>query len=721
MMKKQILNSGPSIKNYNRISDWLVLDEDNKIKINSGKIDIGQHISSTLALVCSKITGVKYEQIEVIKLDTNFSPNEGKTASSLSASHSGTAIKAASIELKNQFLEYALLQFKVELNQIEFDNGIAKIKGTNKTITYWDFSKSKAYNELVINEIVEENKYINLQNNENQSIELKTIANIVTGQHKYVHDLNFDDMMHARIIRPPNYYSEFVKIDKKTLDSLKELNIKIIIKGSFIAILSNDEFLVVKYLDVLKNSIKWKAKRNLSSKGTFAAMKENDKDTLLVKSGGEAFFDKVPKVKSFSQHSSFVKKSITFKRPYLMHGSIGPSAACAIFKDSKFTIYTHSQGIYDLKTSIAKALKTSTDNIRLKYAPGSGCYGHNGADDVAFEAAFLAKEFVNHHVLLKWTREDEHCWEPYGSASINKLTSTLNEKGKIIYWSHEVFSDTYMTRPSDNELYNFISYKLINNDFVKRKSKPKTAPHMGIHRNLDPLYDFKETRLVKNLVHGLPLRTSALRTLGAFANITALESFLNELALAANIDPFDFRINHLNDKRGIDLLLDLKSQMLKDKKIPNHHRGIGFSRYKNLAAYCAVGIELQVTDEVDIKLAKAWISIDAGEVAYKDGIKYQAEGGLIQASSWCLYEDVKYDAYEIISKDWSKYKIIGFDNIPKIKTNIIDRKGLPYLGVGEAVAGPTGGAISNALYEALGQRIKTMPFTKENIMKELLN
>ena len=720
-MKKQILNSGPSVKNYNKILDWLVFDEDNKIKINSGKIDIGQHISSTLSLICSKITGVKYEQIEVINLDTDFSPNEGKTASSLSASHSGTAIKAASIVLKNKFVEYALEQFEVELNQIELDNGIAKKKGTNDTISYWDFAKTDEFKNLIIDEIVEENKYKIFKKIENQSIELKTIHKIVSGKYKFVHDLKFNKMIHARIIRPPNYFSEFIKIDNKALDKINRLNIKIIVKGSFIAILSNDEFLVTKYLDILKTAIKWNTKRSLSSQGTFSLINESEKDTLLVKNGGEAVFDKVPKIKEFSKHSSFITKSSTYKRPYLMHGSIGPSAACAIFKDGKFTIYTHSQGIYDLKISIAKALKTTSDSINLKYRPGSGCYGHNGADDAAFEAAFLAKEYPNQHILLKWTREDEHCWEPYGSASINKLTSTLNDKGRILYWSHEVYSDTYMTRPSEKELYNFLSYKLINNDFKKRKSKPKTAAHMGIHRNLDPLYNFKEKRLVKNLVHGLPLRTSALRTLGAFSNVTALESFLNELALVTNIDPFDFRINHLTDKRGIDVLLDLKSQMSKDKQKSNHHRGIGFSRYKNLAAYCAVGIELQVTDDVDIKLIKAWISIDAGEIAYKDGIKYQAEGGLIQASSWCLYEDVKYDAYEIISKDWSKYKIIGFDNIPKIKTNVINRKGFPYLGVGEAVAGPCGGAISNALHAALGQRIKTMPFTKENIMKELLN
>ena len=244
---------------------------------------------------------------------------------------------------------------------------------------------------------------------------------------------------------------------------------------------------------------------------------------------------------------------------------------------------------------------------------------------------------------------------------------------------------------------------------------------MGIHRNLDPLYNFSKTRLVKNLVHDLPLRTSALRTLGAFANITSSESFLNDLAFAKNIDPFKIRKNHLDDERAIEVLENLENTMKKSHAKPNNYRGIGFSRYKNSAAYCAVGVELNISDDLDITLINAWITVDAGEIAYEDGIKAQAEGGFIQAASWSLYEEVLFDTKEIISKDWDSYKIIGFDNIPIFTTNVIDRKGSPYLGVGEVVAGPTGGAISNALRDALGQRIKTMPFTKENITSDLLN
>ena len=712
-------NSGPSIKLYRKISNWFNFDKNNVLQVYSGKIDIGQHISSTLALISSKITGINYDQVEIIKLNTDISPNEGKTASSLSVPDSGSAIKAASFTLRKSFLKYSLQTLKVDVDEIIFDNGIIKDINSNRSVSYWDFANTKEFNELIIPEEFDENEIKEFNYKNNQKIETKTIHDIVSGKYSYVHDLKFPKMLHARIIRPPNYYSKFVKIINEIEDKLIELDIKLIVKGSFLAILSPDEFLVVKYLEIIKQNIVWEELRDLSNNNIYKSLKENDRDTLLVKSGGQAFYEAIPIIKDFKDKSCTTLTS-EYKKGYLMHGPIGPSAACSIFSNNKFTIYSHSQALYDLKLSCSEYFGVNPENVTLKFIPGSGCYGHNGADDVAFEAGLLSKEFPDTHVLLKWTRQDEHCWEPYGSASLNKLTGVINDKGKIIYWSNEVFSDTYMTRPSNTELDNFISYNLVNNHFIKRKSTPKTNAHMGIHRNLDPLYDFGETRLVKNLVHDLPLRTSALRTLGAFSNVVALECFINEIAKTKNIDPFEIRINHLSDERAIGVIKNLRDQMTKEIQKEGLHRGIGFSRYKNSAAFCAVGVELKVNDDLEIKLINAWISVDAGEVAYEDGIKAQVEGGFIQAASWSLYEEVKFDTKEIISIDWDTYQIIGFDNIPNIKTDVLDKEGLPYLGVGEVVAGPTGAAISNAISDALGQTIKTMPFTKEIITKELL-
>ena len=205
-----------------------------------------------------------------------------------------------------------------------------------------------------------------------------------------------------------------------------------------------------------------------------------------------------------------------------------------------------------------------------------------------------------------------------------------------------------------------------------------------------------------------------------FGNVLAIESFMNELAEKADIEPIIFRLNHLSDDRAREVLIGLNDQMQKSPLNANNSRGIGFARYKNSAAYCAVGIEIKLTDEVELKLVNAWISVDAGEVIYKDAVISQLEGGLIQGASWTIYEQVEYDTRSILSKDWDNYKIIGFDNIPNINVKIIERKGFPFLGVGEVVAGPVSAAIANALYETLGVRVRNLPFTKEKITEEIL-
>ena len=483
-------HSGPSIKLYGKLRNWFNFDKDNILQVYSGKIDIGQHISSTLALISSKITGIDYDQVEIIKLDTDISPNEGKTASSLSVPDSGSAIKAASFSLRKAFIKYALKTLDVNFEDIVFDNGIIKDIKSNRSISYWDFGKTNEFNELTIPEKFDEKEIREFKYKNNVKVEIKTINDIVTGKYEYVHDMVFPNMLHARIIRPPNYFSKFIKFSNNIDQKINKLGIKIIVKNSFLAILSIDEYLVVKYLDILKQNIVWEEVKKLSDDTIYNSLKNNDKESLLVKAGGEAFYENIPSIKKFKdkKHTTLTSE---YKKGYLMHGPIGPSAACAIFTNKRFTIYSHSQALYDLKLSCSEYFKIDPNNITLKFRPGSGCYGHNGADDVAFEAAVLSKEFPDIHILLKWTREDEHCWEPYGSASLNKLTGVIDNEGKIVYWSNEAFSDTYMTRPSNTELHNFISYNFINNNFMKHKSTPKTKAHMGIHRNLDPLYDFR--------------------------------------------------------------------------------------------------------------------------------------------------------------------------------------------------------------------------------------
>ncbi len=409
-----------------------------------------------------------------------------------------------------------------------------------------------------------------------------------------------------------------------------------------------------------------------------------------------------------------------------MHGAIAPSAALAHLDGKRMTVWSHSQGIYFLRAAMADALGMEEDNLRVIHAPGSGCYGHNGADDAALDAALIARAIPSKPVLLKWTREDEHAWEPYGAGMAMDLRASLAGDGSVLAWSQETHSDTHVQRPrpGPNRLAaaRLLASRHLSEALELPLPQPNMAAHGGIHRNLDPLYDFPERRLVKHLVRGMPLRTSSFRTLGAYANVFAIESFMDELAEASGQNPVAFRLRHLGDPRAIAVLEEAAKRMQGwgAELGPGFGRGIAFARYKNAKTYAAVGCELEVTGAAEVRIHRAVVVADAGQVVDPAGLSDQLEGGLIQAASWTLYEEVQFDRGGITSRDWDSYPIIGFDNIPEVETVLMERPGDPYLGAGEAPAGPTAAAIANAIYKATGLRLRRLPFTVDAIHKAAL-
>ena len=240
--------------------------------------------------------------------------------------------------------------------------------------------------------------------------------------------------------------------------------------------------------------------------------------------------------------------------------------------------------------------------------------------------------------------------------------------------------------------------------------------HGGIHRNLEPLYRFENQLLIKNLVRNLPHRTSALRTLGAYANVFAIESFIDELAEEICVDPVELRLNYLSDQRAKACIKAVVKEIAHiDASQPNHGWGIGFAQYKNSKAYTAVAVEVMVNEAAEIKLLKVIIAADAGQIIDPKGVTAQLEGGFIQAASWTIYEEVMYDNKNIRSIDWESYPIIGFDNIPDFKTILINMPDEPFIGIGEAVCGPAAGAIGNAVFKATGLRVRQLPMTPSNL------
>jgi CO/xanthine dehydrogenase Mo-binding subunit len=400
-----------------------------------------------------------------------------------------------------------------------------------------------------------------------------------------------------------------------------------------------------------------------------------------------------------------------------MHGSIGPSCAVALWEDDSVTVWTHSQGVYPLRKALAELLGLPLERVRCVHVEGAGCYGHNGADDVAADAALAARAVPGQPVRLQWMREQEHGWEPLGSAMVVEMQGALGTGARILGWRHDVWSNTHSTRPTTAG--GLLAGAEVDPPFTPPRPRPIPMPEGGGARNGNPIYALPNARGTLHFVERMPVRVSALRGLGAQMNVFAIESFMDELALAAGADPVAFRLAHLQDERARDVV-ELAADRFGWAK-----RGLGtgfaFARYKNLAGHCAVAMEVRVDlDTGEIQVPRVVAAVDAGEAVNPDGIRNQVEGGIVQALSWATREAVAFDATHRTSFDWSAYPILRFPAVPgRVEVHVIDRPKQPFLGTGEAAQGPASAALANAVAHALGIRLRDMPLSPERIRAAL--
>jgi CO/xanthine dehydrogenase Mo-binding subunit len=372
-----------------------------------------------------------------------------------------------------------------------------------------------------------------------------------------------------------------------------------------------------------------------------------------------------------------------------------------------------------LREALAAALELPLERIRVAHVVGSGCYGHNGADDAAFDAALVARAVPGRSVLLKWSRSDEHCWEPYGSPARVELRARLDAEGRITDWRHDVWGTTHVSRPMVGGTPNLLAGAHLDPPIESRVPAPALRREVGIHRNATPIYRIPRQRIVKHFVSAMPLRSSSLRSLGAYANVFAIESFIDELATAAGVSPLEQRRRHLDDERAravLEAVAEAAAWAGARSHDPGAGTGVALARYKNSAAYAAVIVRLHVDDaSAAIALEQIVIAADCGEVVDPSGTSNQLEGGALQSASWTLKEEVTFDDTRVTSVDWDSYPILRFSEVPAMDVVLLDRPGEPFLGVGEAAQGPTAAAIANAVHDAVGLRLRDTPFTPARV------
>lgn len=712
----------PSLADSPQIDDWLRLNHDRSITVFSGKVELGQGIATALAQIAAEELDVALERIRIIMADTERAPDEGGTTGSRSLETSGVAVRLASATARQHLLSLAFEQLEslTPAAKLQVHDGVVSDPVSGRSTDYWELLAGKRFNSAVRSDPPV--KPFSSHRMVGQSAKRLDLLSKVSGGESYVHDKSLPDMLHARVVRPPGYHARLVKFGRDDILALPGV-VDVVHNGQFIAVAAEREEQAIAAAEAARASAAWTFTRDLPAPdATFGDLLSKPAQANLVVEG-TAVDGLIPVIQAPGSAQDTLLARYT--RPFQMHASLGPSAALAIWADDQLTVWSHTQAAFTLRGALAQALDLEETRIRIIHAEGAGCYGHNGADDVALDAALVARALPGTPVMLKWSRWDEHAWEPYGSAMLLQLQASLSDAGDIIDWNHDVWSYAHSTRPAVGlETSGLLAAWRLEQPFAPQQPRPMGGTHSGAHRNADPIYHFPRKRVARHAVADSPLRVSALRSLGAYANVFAIESFMDELAQAAAADPLEFRLRHLRDERARAVLGAAAERAdwgaRENVTAPDEGWGMALAQYKNLQCYCAIIVKLYVDKQSgEIGLERVIIAADAGQVVNPDGLSNQLEGGFVQAASWTLFEAVKFDERGITSVDWETYPILPFSAAPTIETVIINRSGLPFLGAGEAAQNPSPAAIANAVFDAVGLRLRDIPFTPDKLKAAL--
>jgi CO/xanthine dehydrogenase Mo-binding subunit len=702
-----------SLKDNPRLDSWLHIRPDGKVVVLPGKVEFGQGIATALLQIVADELDVDPARVELVPTTTGLSPNEGVTSGSQSMEYGGTALRYACAEIRSILLGRAAASLGVPASDLQVrDGGILGAAGA--ATSYWQLSDTPLLRAPATArhapKAASAHRVIGI------SFPRIDLAAKVSGEPAYVQDMRPPGMLFARVVRPAAPRARLLDCDLAGVGKMPGV-VMVVRDGSFLAVAAEREEQAINAWRALRDSTRWELARDLPE-DLAAWMRQMNQapsvDTTLGEKQGPA---NMPATRIRAEYG----KSFT------AHAPLAPSCALAILEDQALTIWTHSQGVYPLRKDIARTLGLSPEKVRCIHAEGSGMYGHSGADDVALDAALIARALPGRPVKVQWMREDEFQWEPYGSAMLMRLEAAIDAQGNVVDWQHELWSNPHSTRPGEELGSNLLASWYLEHPLPASPARNIPQPAGGSDRNAIPLYSFPNQRIVNHLLVDMPVRVSALRTLGAYANVFAIESMMDELAGAAHIDPVRFRMNHLQDARGkavierVAQLADWQVGRLAGRdgsKLLG--RGLGFAKYKNLSAYVAVVADVAVDPFAGtVRVTQLLAVADAGLVINPDGLRNQIEGSLVQTTSWTLFESVAFDRTGIRVQSWADYPILRFADLPRVQVELIDRPDEKPLGAGECALGPGCAAIANAVARAVGTRVYQLPLTPERIHQAL--
>ena len=690
------------------LSQWIAFEDNDRVRVGSGKVEIGQGILTALSQIAAEELDVSFEQVRLVSGETDVSPGEGFTSGSYSIAVGGASIRLVCAEVRALFLDRAAEKLGCKASELSVEGGKILRAGHDTGLDYWSLAREVALDRRASGTApVKRPSSYRVVGRNIPRVDLP--AKVVGAA--FIQDIAPDNVVHARVLRRPWRGARLVALDMEAVRRAARAPIDILHEGDFVAFTAADEIAVMRAAEAARALARWDG-------GTPAPDDIGEPDWLKAQPSRDRTVDSDRATES---KSGRVVESL-YSRPFLTYGSIGPACGLAEFKDGALKIWSHTQGPAVLRDWLARALGLAAAQVTVFHRQGAGAYGHNTADDAAFDAAFIATQMPGRAIRVQWSREDEFIGAPISTAMAIGLRAVLDADNRPADWTIEIWSAPHAQRPGMNGNANFTGLEALPDP--PRLNELNDVPDErggGATRNAYPIYDLPRHRLIHHLLPEMPLRTSSLRGLGAWANVFAIESFIDELAEVAGEDPVTYRLALLSDPRA-RRVVETAAQMsgwFEPHALPEGRaRGFGFARYKNIAAFAAVVAEVEVDEEVRLK--RVWCAADAGLVISPDGARNQVEGGIIMGASFVMKERVPFADGKVAAATWEDYPILRFSEVPEIEIALLDQPNEPTLGLGEASVGPTGAAIGNAVARALGKRIRHLPLTRERIMAALL-
>jgi nicotinate dehydrogenase subunit B len=701
-----------SLRNNRRLEGWIRLEPDETVTVFTGKAELGQGILTALAQIAAEELDVGFDKIRMVSADTSRGPDEQYTFGSQSVEQSGGAIRAAGAEARGILVAAAARRFGVRAEELQVRNGTI-VAADGRRASFWELASEGA--GLLKGDIAfaaaskKPGDYAIV----GKSVNRIDLPGKLTGAPSYVQDMRLPGMVFARAVRPPRYGARLLAFDEAAVRARPGV-VAVISDGNFLAVAARREEQAIAGRDALAASAQWSddAVGLPDMARLHTELQKLRAETIVVGTAGQS--EPVP--------GQAKRVSAEYSRAYLSHATIGPSCAVAWLKDGRMTVWSHTQGAYPLRGDLAKVLGMQNAEVDVVHVPGAGCYGHNGADDVALDAALVARAVPGVPVKLQWMRDDEFAWAPFGPGMAMKVEAALGSDGKIVDWSYDVWSNSHAMRPGQPGGVNLLAAWDLQTPFVKSPAPHIPQPFGDGDRNAVPSYELPRKEIRNHLLLDAPVRNGSFRTLGSHGNIFAIESFMDELAEAAGSDPLAFRLAHLRDPRAQAVLqaaADKAGWAPGQKGDGERGRGLAFCRYKSIGMYAAAVVDVEVDRKTGIiKVPRVVMAADLGLVVNPDGAKNQLEGGIVQAVSLTLKEQVSFDRRQITSRDWSGYPILTFTEVPSIDIVLMQRSD-PSLGAGEGSLPPTSAALANAFAHATGRRLRELPMTPERVKAAL--